>query len=176
MHDILEGALQYEVKIMLQRFIFELNYFSCDFINLKLQNMELGYMEVKDCPTCITEKILKSADNKLHQNGKFNKNCVIATCLWLMFNKTAAQMLLLMKLLPLIIGNHVPSDDESWQCYLLMVKIVNYLFSPSVSEDHAAYLQALISDHHSQFLQVYPGESVIPKMHNMVHMPRLMIE
>ena len=70
MHDILEGALQYEVKQMLKQFIFVENYFTCDHLNSKLKNMELGYMEYKDRPTSITEKVLKSADNKLHQNGK----------------------------------------------------------------------------------------------------------
>lgn len=88
----------------------------------------------------------------------------------------AAQMLLLTRLLPLAVGDLVPCDDELWQCFLLMVEAVNYLFSPSINEDHAAYLQALISDHHSNFRQAYPNESVLPKMHNMLHMPRLMLE
>lgn len=52
-----------------------------------------------------------------------------------------------------------------------MMEIVSYLFSPVICEDHTAYLQVLITSHHSKFKEVYPSESVIPKMQNMVHMP-----
>lgn len=71
MHDLLEGALQYEVKLMLRQFVYVKNYFSCDHLSTKLRNMDLGYMECKDRPTSITDKILKSTDNKLHQNGAY---------------------------------------------------------------------------------------------------------
>ncbi len=74
------------------------------------------------------------------------------------------------------VGGLVPSDDDRWLCFLHMVEIVSYLFSPAITADHAAYLQALISDHHTEFTQVYPDASVIPKMHFMVHMPRLMLQ
>lgn len=69
MHDLLEGALQYEVKLMLRQFVYVKKCFTSDYLSMKLRNMELGYMECKDRPTAITDKILKSADNKLHQNG-----------------------------------------------------------------------------------------------------------
>lgn len=173
MHDILEGVLQYEVKLMLKHFIFVEKYFTCDYLNAKLRNMELGYMESKDRPTSITESVLKSGDNKLHQNGKFSlcrHSYIIAITI------AAAQMLLLAKLLPLAIGDRVDKDDELWHCFLLMLEIVQYLFSPILNEDHTAYLQALISDHHFQFKQAYPHNNVLPKMHYMVHMARLLLE
>ena len=87
----------------------------------------------------------------------------------------AAQMLLLAKVLPLAIGNRVPTDDDRWMNFIRMREIVSYLFCPKVAEDDAAYLQALISDHHTEFRHIYPGRSVIPKMHFMIHMPRLML-
>lgn len=79
MHDLLEGALQYEVKLMLKQFIFDKNFFTCDYLSMKLKNMELGYMECKDRPTSITDNILQSSDNRLHQNGKLFRNsyCVL---------------------------------------------------------------------------------------------------
>ncbi len=102
------------------------------------------------------------------------------TCLCFMFTLMfciiAAQMWFLGKLLPLAIGPKVPTDDERWVNFILMMKITGYLFSPKVKEDDAAYLQALISDHHEEFSQIYPEESVIPKMHFMIHMPRLMLQ
>jgi len=46
MHDILEGALQYEVKLMLQVMITE-NYFTLSQFNSRLENIDYGYMEIR---------------------------------------------------------------------------------------------------------------------------------
>ena len=83
-------------------------------------------------------------------------------------------MWLLACILPLVIGDLVP-EDERWMNFLKMIEIVDILFSPRITDD-AAYLAALFCDHHEQFQLLYPDWSIIPKMHFMVHMPRLMIE
>ena len=57
-----------------------------------------------------------------------------------------------------------------------MMDIVDILFSPSITEDHATYLSVLISDHHEEFCRLYAGHSVLPKQHFMIHMSRLMIQ
>ena len=66
-----------------------------------------------------------------------------------------------------------PDDDEHWLLYLQMMEIVDLLFSPKLTADHAAYLAALINDHHHDFCQLYPDCNIIPKMHFMIHIPRL---
>lgn len=80
------------------------------------------------------------------------------------------------RILPLLVGDYVPEDDECWDNFLRMMDIVDRLFSTRITEDEATYLTWLISDHHREFCRLYPDSSVIPKMHFMVHMPRLMIE
>lgn len=85
-------------------------------------------------------------------------------------------MWLLGRILPIIIGDFVPDDDEKWLNYLQIMEIVDRLFSPQISQDSASYLAILISDHHNEFVRLYPNESVIPKMHSMIHMPRLILE
>ena len=87
----------------------------------------------------------------------------------------AAQMWLVARILPLVIGDLVPDDDDRWSNFLLMMEIVDLLFCPKIQEDHTAYLAALISDHHEHFSELYPNDSIIPKMHFMIHMPRLML-
>jgi len=57
-----------------------------------------------------------------------------------------------------------------------MMEIVDILFSPNVTEDHATYAAVLINDHHTDFCKLYPDHSVLPKEHFMVHMPRLMTQ
>lgn len=42
MHDILEGALQCEVKLMLRVMVYEEGYFTLDNLNTRLENIELG--------------------------------------------------------------------------------------------------------------------------------------
>lgn len=60
MHDLLEGALQYEVKLMLQEMIQIEKFFTLDDFNTRLSNLDLGYMEMKDCPTPIASVTLAS--------------------------------------------------------------------------------------------------------------------
>ena len=67
LHDVLEGALPYEVKVMLQGFKKE--YFSLEELNSRLDNFEFGYMESKDKPTPIAAKMLKSEGSSLKQTG-----------------------------------------------------------------------------------------------------------
>ena len=74
MHDVLEGALQYEVKLMLQFMINHEGYFTLETFNSCLVNLELGYMESNNRPTVISARTLNSEGNSLKQNGMFNNH------------------------------------------------------------------------------------------------------
>lgn len=69
MHDVLEGALEYEVKLLLRVLIEDENYFTLDNFNGCLENLEFGYMECKNRPTPISKKTLQSTGNSLKQSG-----------------------------------------------------------------------------------------------------------
>jgi hypothetical protein len=77
--------------------------------------------------------------------------------------------------LPLILGKSVPKEDEKYQLYMLLLEIVDIIFSALSSHDQASYLQRLIEEHHTKFKEMYPNASVIPKMHYMIHYPRTII-
>lgn len=85
-------------------------------------------------------------------------------------------MNLLGHILPFLIGYLIPDDNEYWQLFLQMMDIVDLLLSPNTSDDHSAYVATLINEHHQDFCKLYPDKSIIPKMHFMVHMPRLMTQ
>ena len=87
----------------------------------------------------------------------------------------AAQMWCLGRFLPLLIGNLVPQEDERWKLFNMLLEISDIVFSPIVSEDSIGVLEGLIEEHHATFLTLYPGRSVIPKMHYMVHYPAHML-
>lgn len=69
-HDVLEGVLQYEVKLMLKHMIYVEQYFSLDFLNTRLENIELSCTEAKNRPTCISSITMSSGGNTLKQSDK----------------------------------------------------------------------------------------------------------
>ena len=87
----------------------------------------------------------------------------------------ASQMWCLGRFLPLMMGSHIPRDDEKWGLFLNLLEIVDIVFADAVTLDKAAYLRDLITDHHTSFTQLYPNSSVIPKMHYILHYPRTMV-
>ena len=77
---------------------------------------------------------------------------------------------------PLVIGHLVEEDSENWKNFLLLLEIMDILFSRQIPKEECGYLESLISDHHSKFKELYPGASITMKIHSMIHMPRLIIE
>lgn len=75
-----------------------------------------------------------------------------------------------------MVGNLIPEDDENWRNYLTLITCMDILLAPCITEDEVAYLQLLIEQHHESFMDLYPDASIIPKMHYMIHMPRLILQ
>ena len=69
MHNVLEGTLQYEAKLMLNYMIFTEEYFTIDHLNSRIANLELGHMEVKDRPSLISGNTLRTSGHSLKQKG-----------------------------------------------------------------------------------------------------------
>ena len=94
-----------------------------------------------------------------------------------MVNFTVAmQMWTMGRFLPFAIGHLVPEDDKNWENFLCLLEIVDILFARRISEDQCGYLEALISDHHSTFKELYPDASITMKLHSLIHMPRLILK
>ena len=66
----------------------------------------------------------------------------------------------LARLLPLMIGEHIPQDDDRWELYKTFLTILDYIFAPNTDQDIIEYLSEL-----------YPNCSITPKQHYMVHIP-----
>ena len=93
----------------------------------------------------------------------------------ILFN-TASQMWTLGQFLPLVIGDKVPPQNKYWINFINLLIIIDILFAPKVHSSECGYLESLISDHHMNFRQLYPDVRITPKLHYMVHMPRLILE
>ena len=77
----------------------------------------------------------------------------------------------LARLLPLMIGEHVPEDDHRWGLFKIFLMIVDYVFAPNTDEDIIEYIRKLIEDHHLKFRELYPDCPITPKQHYMIHIP-----
>ena len=75
-----------------------------------------------------------------------------------------------------MIGVWIPRENEHWMLYLLMLEIVDILFAPDLTQEYISLLSVLVLDHHNDFTDLYPCASVIPKMHFVIHMSRIMRE
>ena len=88
------------------------------------------------------------------------------TCLHIFL---ASQAWTLAIILPMLIGHRIPEDDLHWDCFILMLQIVQLSTAKVVSPSSTTYLASLIDQHHQTFKQCYPGIKISPKMHYMVH-------
>ena len=70
-----------------------------------------------------------------------------------------------------MIGDLIPEHDPYWDNYLLLLTIVDYIFAPTLSKSSSAFLTVLINEHLSDFCELYPNCSIIPKQHYLIHIP-----
>lgn len=73
--------------------------------------------------------------------------------------------------LTLIIGSIVADHDENCLHFLSLLEIVDITFSPVIHVDDLGVLEGLVEEYLWNFTTIYPGRSVIPKMHYLVHYP-----
>ena len=90
MHDLLEGVIQYEIKLVLQYCVSQ-NFISLEEFNQRLVKFDYGYSELSDKPTQITSRTFQSDSKNLRQS--------------------AAQSLLFARVLPFLLGDKVPDED-----------------------------------------------------------------
>ena len=78
--------------------------------------------------------------------------------------------------LPLIIGDQIPYGDIKWECYIILLDILQICVSRLVSRDLIQYLEVLIENYLKLFRQCYPSANIIPKQHYMIHLPSQMLK
>ena len=69
-----------------------------------------------------------------------------------------------------MIGHYVPENDEHWMHYIELLDIMDLIFSPTVHPNMPGYLEENLE----MFVTLYGGASIIPKMHFLIHVPRLL--
>ena len=67
-------------------------------------------------------------------------------------------------MLPAAIGSFVPEDHQAWSAFLDLLKIMDILLAPIITQDELAYAQVLNEHHVQNIKEVYPGISIIPTL------------
>ena len=147
MHDLFEGVVHYEFKLFLQHCVSS-KFFSIETLNNRLRGFDFG---TEDKPSLIDPSSLD------HPNRKFSQS--------------AAQTITLVRNLPILIGDKIPEDDKGWHSVLVLIKICQIALSPVHSHDTVPYLRVLIEEKLQLLKELYPGSTMKPKMHYMVHYP-----
>ena len=146
MHDLLEGVVQYELKLLFQYLVKD--FISLNTLSQRIQSFNYGYSERKNRPSGV----------KVNDDGNdLGLNAIQSWCL--------------LRNTPLIFGDLVDQNNSYWNVIMLLIQIVNIVFSPFITDGMTYYLKHLISDHHKLFKLVFTDKRLIPKHHLMIHYP-----
>jgi len=147
MHDLLEGVVPFEIKIVLQKLI-SLGCFSLEIVNQRLMAHNYGYLESKNRPNPIR---LDSTGHKIGQK--------------------AAQAWCLIRHLPVILADLIVSEEGSkyWELIIQLLEIMSLTFCRKFSSSSLQILDQKVMTHHKLFRFLFPHERLIPKHHFMCH-------
>jgi hypothetical protein len=152
MHDLLEGVFHYDLGLILKHFITN-GLFTLENLNDKKNSFDYGTLKIGNLAEDIT---MKHLDNQK-------------------FNFTSSEMLCFVRNLPFMIGQYVAEDDEVWIFFLTLLKILNIVMDPSVTESNMEYLDGLVYEHHKFYCDFFKA-TLKPKHHFMIHYSTVMRE
>lgn len=154
MHILLEGAVQFEVRYILQHFM-ENRYLTLKELNTMFSQMSLGYLEERNRPPPLRETVFNG-------NEKYK------------LKLTAEQASIFLRYLPFCIKGYVSSENQFYQLLLQIISIVQMCFSPVTSKETINEIQNSIETHLVLFKELFPQINITPKMHYMLHIPTQM--
>ena len=149
MHDVLEGVCMYVIGKLLYTFIYEKKYFTEAWLNSKINELDFG-------DECNTPPELKGDCLKSKMTIKMS----------------AAEMLVFVKYLGILIGEKIPKTDNHWKLYLSLRKVIDIMMSPRVD---VVFLRDLRDECETlcDLYILFYGD-LKPKFHNLFHYARMM--
>jgi hypothetical protein len=145
MHDLLEGVFHYDLGHIFQYF-FTKKYLTLEILNDRKAGFDYGPMKIGN----MTEPITKDHISKKH------------------FRFSASEMLCFVQNLTFMIGCYIPEDDDVWLFFLDLLKILDIVMDPCVTESNLRYLDSLVYSHHKFYIDTFK-DNLKNKHHNMIH-------
>lgn len=84
-------------------------------------------------------------------------------------------MWMLSSILPFLLDDFIDLEDEYWLVYLMLMEITRISLSPVLSLETISWLKELIKDFLTSFKTLFVDHDITPKMHYLVHFPRMLI-
>ncbi|CAH0392859.1 unnamed protein product [Bemisia tabaci] len=146
LHDVWEGVAGFDV-IFILNYLIDFQFLSFDTLCLRISDFDYGLIDSRNKPPA------------------FSKNFTIDS-----LKLSASEMIVLVKYLPLILGDYVPEDDEVWSILLKLREITDLLMAPALQTQCAELMQLLIQEHHEIYLKVTKSHLKF-KHHCLLHYP-----
>lgn len=150
MHDLFEGVCNYDVTQVLFNLINNQKLFSLNILNSRKQLFNLGQTELGNASPPIKMNHLQSL--KLHMS--------------------AAEMWTFCHILPLLVGDLVPVNNEYWKLICLLIEIMDLILRVEFDEKILKLLALKIEQHHTQYIKLF-GKTLKPKFHFLTHYPTI---
>ena len=148
-HDIFEGVASETLSNILTKLISD-KLITLEYINIKIRNFPYICNDKKDKP--IELRIVKSKIKICYKQ---------------------AQMWCFIRLLPLMLGDKIPIENDTWELLLKFVNLVESVCVYSFSDSDLSYLDFKIEAFNSHFCKNFPSISVKPKRHYIIHIPKI---
>ncbi|CAH0388421.1 unnamed protein product [Bemisia tabaci] len=149
MHDVLEGAAGLDIIFVLHS-LKDAGYFTLQELYLKVAYFDFGV----DCRNKPPDFADVFTDDSL--------------------SLSASEMLVIIRYLPLIIGEFIPRNNRIWELFLLFRECTDLIFAPSLQRECVDLLKTLIEEHHSLYREL-TRRPLTFKQHMMTHYPNLFL-
>jgi len=149
MHDVFEGVCQYDMSKLILHFI-QSNLFTLEDLNDRIGTYDFGPEEGNHPPFLKIEKLKRYS-----------------------LGLSASETITFVIHFSLIIGHKVPENNDFWNLYICLNKIVTVLLIPFFTSHCIEYLDALVTEHHQLYLYLFK-DTLKPKHHFLLHYARVM--
>ena len=146
-HDVLEGVVPYTVQSVLQALIKEQKLLTLDQLNRKLEAIR------NECKGGNVPQPIKLTKGKVTVRQSMSES-------WL-----------LLRILPLLLGDIVPEGNSAYNVLLELCKLVERIFASKFTRGDVFFLRWLIGVWLKEFKEVFPSVTLKPKFHFLIHYP-----
>lgn len=149
MHDLFEGICRYDVAKILKNFIYKEKFLSLHILNERIQNFD------STCNQNIAFRI---------ESESVKRELIILT---------ASEMLFLVQNLPFFIGEFIPENNQVWDLFLNLRKIICIVMLHFITQEKISILEDLITKYLQNYLHIFSA-TFKSKHHNLTHYPLIM--
>ena len=149
-HDIFEGFATDFLQNLLSYFI-QLKVLTPEIVNVAISSFNYSPIDQHNKPQVL--KIISNTTFKIKQ--------------------TACEMWNLIRLFPLLFGQHIPTGNEVWNLCVSFCQVVERLCAVTFTRGDLAILQFLIDNFLERYVSLFPDLNLKPKAHFLRHYPEI---